>query len=102
MTWANDENGERTEYDYENNRWIYPDEPDYENINGKKKRICPRCNKPRVDLNGVCDVDFCLQGLTTCDFITNACCGHCNPEDAYIGLADGRIFILDMEWSRRQ
>ena len=35
MTWANDENGERTEYDYENNRWIYPDEPDYESINGK-------------------------------------------------------------------
>ena len=101
MTHANDEDGNRVEYDYDSNRWIYPNEPEYESINGKKKRICPCCHKPSVDMNGVCDVDFCLQGLSVCDFISNACCGHDNPENAYIGLADGRIFRLDKEWIRK-
>ena len=102
MTWANDENDEYTEYDYNTNKWIYPNDPEYENIDGKKKRICPRCHKPHVDVNGVCDVDFCLQGLSNCSFITNACCGHGRDEEAYITLADGRRFILDKEWSRKQ
>ena len=40
-----------------------------------------------------------LQGLTTCDFIDYACCGHGNDEDAYISLKDGRRFVLDkMNW----
>lgn len=101
MTYANDENGEYTEYDYDENKWIYPDDPEYESIDGKKKWVCPRCDKPQVDLNNICNVDFCMQGLTTCDFISNACCGHCNPEDAYISLKDGRRFVLDKEWSRK-
>lgn len=68
-------------------------------IDGKKKGICCKCKKPRIDINGVEDCDFCLQGLTTCEFITNACCGHNNPESAYIALADGRRFVLDkMNW----
>lgn len=102
MTWSNDDDGEKTIYDYNENKWIYPDEPEYENIDGCKKRICPRCHKPRVDVNGICDVDFCLQGLTQCSFITNACCGHDCDEEAYIALADGRRFIIDKEWSRKQ
>lgn len=101
MTWATDEDGNKTEYDYEKNKWIYPNEPNYENINGKKRRICPHCNKPSIDMNGICDVDFCLQGLSNCDFISNACCGHSNPSQAYISLKDGRRFILDKEWSRK-
>lgn len=63
------------------------------------KRVCPKCNKPRLDINNVCDVDFCLQGLTTSDFIDNACCGHGNSETAYISLKDGRIFRLWEEYS---
>lgn len=59
------------------------------------KRVCEKCNKPRLDINGVEDCDFCLQGLTTCDFISYACCGHGNDEYAYIALKDGRRFILD-------
>lgn len=102
MTWSEDENGDYTEYDYSENKWIFPDDPEYESIDGKKKRICPRCHKPRVDVNGICDVDFCLQGLTQCSFITNACCGHGCDEEAYIALADGRRFIIDKEWSRKQ
>lgn len=102
MTWSEDENGDYTEYDYSENKWIYPDDPEYENIDGKKKRICPRCHKPRIDINGIDDVDFCMQALTQSDFIDNACCGHNNPEDAYISLADGRRFILDTKWSRKQ
>lgn len=102
MTWANDDNGNYTEYDYNTNKWTYPDDPEYENIDGKKKRICPKCNKPQVDVNGICDVDFCLQGLSNCSFITNACCGHNNTDQAYITLADGRRFILDTEWSRQE
>ena len=59
------------------------------------KEICPQCNKPRLDINGVEDCDFCLQGLTTCDFIDYACCGHGDDTKAYISLKDGRRFILD-------
>ena len=99
--WVNDDNGEKTVYDYDENKWLYPDDPEYENINGKKKRVCPKCNKPSVDLNNVVDCDFCLQGLTVCDFITASCCGHCDENQAYISLADGRRFILDKEWSRK-
>ena len=101
MTWATDDNGEKTVYNYDENRWEYPDSDGYENINGKKKRICQRCGKPSLDINGVCDVDFCMQALTQCSFITAACCGHNNDDEAYISLADGRRFILDKEWSRK-
>lgn len=59
------------------------------------KEICPQCNKPRLDINGVEDCDFCLQGLTSCDFIDYACCGHGNNDMAYISLKDGRRFVLD-------
>lgn len=62
-------------------------------INGKK--ICQRCNKPQLDLNNVKNCDFCLQGLTNCDFIDNACCGHGDDSAAYISLKDGRRFVLD-------
>jgi hypothetical protein len=76
-------------------RWEYHDGKPY--IKGKE--ICPVCNKPRLDINGVTDCDFCLQGLTTCDFIDNACCGHNHPDLAYISLKDGRRFVLDkMNW----
>ena len=66
-------------------------------INGKE--ICQKCGKPRLDINGVEDCDFCLQGLTTCDFIDYACCGHGDDSLAYISLKDGRRFVLDkMNW----
>ena len=47
---------------------------------------CPRCNEKPVD-----GVDFCLQGLKDCGFISDACCGH-GVEKGYIKLKDGRIF----------
>lgn len=65
------------------------------NVGYNHKRVCEKCNKPRLDINGVEDCDFCLQGLTVCDFIDNACCGHGSDENAYISLKDGRRFILD-------
>ncbi len=69
------------------------------NFGYKHKKVCTRCNKPRLDINGVGDCDFCLQGLTTCDFISDACCGHGDDSQAYISLKDGRRFILDkMNW----
>ena len=69
------------------------------NVGYQHKRLCEKCGKPRLDINGVEDCDFCLQGLTICDFIDNACCGHGNDEDAYISLKDGRRFVLDkMNW----
>ena len=63
MTSGYDENGERVEFNYDFNRWEYPDGDIC--IDGSKKRICEKCNKPRININGVEDVDFCLQGLTT-------------------------------------
>ena len=102
MTWANDENGEKVIYNYETNTWEYPDDKDHIYVHGKKKKICKSCNRPRLDINGVCDVDFCLQGLSTCDFIDNACCGHGDDSIAYISLKDGRRFILDKEWSPKK
>ena len=75
------------------------DEYRWERENGEPfindKEICPNCNKPRLDINGVKDCDFCLQGLTVCDFIDYACCGHGDDSQAYISLKDGRRFILD-------
>lgn len=59
------------------------------------KEICPNCSKPRLDINGVKDCDFCLQGLTTSEFIDYACCGHGDDSKAYISLKDGRRFVLD-------
>jgi hypothetical protein len=80
----------------ENKRWEYLDGKPC--INGGKE-ICGRCGKPRVDMNGVTDADFCLQGLTVSDFIDNACCGHGDDSLAYISLQDGRRFVLDkMNW----
>ena len=68
-------------------------------IGDKIRELCPRCNKPRIDINGVEDCDFCMQGLTTSDFIDNACCGHGDDSLAYISLKDGRRFVLDkMNW----
>lgn len=90
------DNGITIKWNRETKRWEYLDgEPYYFD----HKRVCNKCGKPRLDINGVKDCDFCLQGLTTCDFISFACCGHNNPEDAYIALKDGRIFILDKEYS---
>ena len=88
--------GENIIWNDTNKQWEYED-TSYTYINGKE--ICPRCNKPRLDINGVIDCDFCMQGLTTCDFISDACCGHGDDSSAYIALKDGRRFVLDkMNW----
>lgn len=69
------------------------------NIGYSHKRVCDICGKPRLDINGIIDCDFCLQGLSDCDFIDNACCGHGDDSQAYISLKDGRRFVLDkMNW----
>lgn len=94
-----DENGEKVTYNYTSNTWEYPDGD--VNIHGKKTKLCPKCNKPSLDINGVEDVDFCLQGLTTCSFIDNACCGHGDDSIAYISFKDGRRWILDPEWNMK-
>lgn len=49
-------------WDDNDRQWKYPDEEDVIDIGGKKKRVCSKCNKPRIDINGVVDCDFCLQG----------------------------------------
>lgn len=67
------------------------------NISFDHKEPCPKCNKPRIDINGVENCDFCLQGLTVCDFIAYACCGHGDDSAAYISLKDGRRFVLDTD-----
>lgn len=71
------------------------------NVGYDHKRVCEKCSKPRLDINGVVDCDFCLQGLAACSFIDNACCGHGNDENAYISLKDGRLFVLS-EWSVKE
>lgn len=84
-------NDEKIIFNNERKRWEKENGEQY--INGKK--ICEKCNKPQVDLNGVKDCDFCLQGLTTCEFIDFACWGHGDDTQAYISLKDGRRFVLD-------
>ena len=101
MVWATDDNGERVFYNYDTNEWEYPNEQEKTiEIGGKKRRVCPKCNKPRIDINGVEDCDFCLQSLTSCDLIDFACCGHGDKDKAYISFKDGRRWVLDKEWSR--
>ena len=98
---SENENGEKVIWDDNDKQWKYPDEEDVIDIGGKKKRVCSKCNKPRIDINGVVDCDFCLQGLSVCDLIDYACCGHNDPDSAYISFKDGRRWILDKEWSRK-
>ena len=92
---SRDDEGNVIIWNEEHKRYEYPDGTPH--INGKQ--ICERCGKPRLDINGVVDCDFCLQGLTTCDFIDYACCGHGDDSLAYISLQDGRRFVLDtLNW----
>ena len=90
---ARDRDGTEIKWNEDIQQW------EYENgdlcIGLKRKRVCKKCDKPRLDVNGVINCDFCLQGLTVCDFVSHACCGHGIDEDAYISLKDGRRFILD-------
>ena len=94
MTVSTNSHGIKLIWNAEKKQWETLDGEVY--LDGKE--ICPKCNKPRLDINGVKDCDFCLQGLTTCDFIDYACCGHGKDENAYISLKDGRLFKLS-EWS---
>lgn len=90
-----DKNGVTIFWNDDEKQWEYEDGKIWIN----DKEICERCNKPRLDINGVKDCDFCMQGLTVCDFISDACCGHGDDEQAYIALKDGRRFVLDkMNW----
>ena len=94
MTATNEDNeGNIFFWNEETHQWEYLDGDIC--IDGKKKRIWHKCNKPHIDVNEIENVDFYLQGLTNCSFITNACCGHGNDDLAYITLADGRRFVLD-------
>lgn len=70
------------------------------NMNGKK--ICPKCNKPQIDMNGVKNCDFCLQALTECELVDYACCGHGDDDIAYISFKDGRRWVLDCENSVKE
>lgn len=92
---SKDKNGNHIFWNDNKKQWEYEDGTIWIN----DKEICKRCNKPRLDINGVVDCDFCLQGLTTSNFISDACCGHGNDDQAYIALKDGRRFVLDkMNW----
>lgn len=100
MVWGYDENGEKIIFNYDRKIWEYEDgNPFMICISGVKKSVCEKCNKPRVDMNGVKDCDFCLQSLTVCDFIDNACCGHGDDDCAYISFKDGRRWVLDKDYS---
>lgn len=90
---AVDRDGIEIKWNERTRQWEYPNGDLC--IKLKRKRICKVCNKPRLDINGVENCDYCLQSLTLCDFITDACCGHGIDDNAYICLADGRRFILD-------
>ena len=81
----------KLEYNPKTKKW----EDKEGNIGYDHKKVCENCGKPRLDINEVENCDFCLQGLTTCDFINYACCGHGKDEYAYINLKDGRRFVLD-------
>ena len=101
MAFIYDNNGEKVFYNYKTNEWVYPEEENSINLNGCKRKVCPRCNKPDIDLNNIKHCDFCLQSLTVCDFISDACCGHGDDEMAYISFKDGRRWVLDKDWSRK-
>lgn len=96
MTVTSKANGDTIQFNEKNKRWEYLDGEPYYNDD---KKVCTKCGKPSLDINNVEGCDFCLQGLTSCDFISNACCGHGDDTLAYIALKDGRRFVLDkMNW----
>ena len=78
---STDKNGDNIFWNDNEKQWEYESGKMWVN----DKEICERCNKPRLDINGVVDCDFC-------DY---ACCGHGDDEQAYISLKDGRRFVLD-------
>ena len=88
MTVTDYNRGHEIYYDDEKKTWVYKETG--ERVLDHYCIECVKCDKPPVD-----DVDFCLYGLHDCDFIQGACCGHNNPENAYILLKDGRRFVLD-------
>ena len=98
MRFAYDKNGEKIVFNDETNRWEYGDGESYY-LGAEKTRLCPKCKKPKISINGVTGCDFCLQALTIVDFIDNACCGHGDDSEAYISFKDGRRWVLDKEWS---
>lgn len=91
--WSTDKQGNKITYDWKQRLWKNDEET--MSIGGKKHKVCPKCHKPTLDLNGVKDCDWCLQSLTVCDFIDFACCGHGDPKYAYISFKDGRRWVLD-------
>lgn len=101
MTYSFDDEGNKVIYNYDKNIWEYSNDSDKIMINGRMKKLCKYCNMPSIDINNVKDCDFCLQGLSVCDFIAYACCGHGNPDDAYITFKDGRRWVLDKTWNRK-
>ena len=95
MTAWSQSRGNKIVFNAKTKRWETPDGEPWHN----DKEFCNRCGKPALDINGVENCDFCLQGLSNCDFIEYACCGHGDDDAAYIALKDGRKFILDpMKW----
>lgn len=86
MTVRMQQRGHEIYFNYIKEEWLYSDD----NSSVDNERPCKKCN--HLPLNGV---DYCLEMLSDCKGITDACCGHGNDEDAYILLEDGRRFILD-------
>ena len=87
MTATQNQRGHEIYYNTEKEEWLYSDD----GSSATKERPCKRCGVKPTTFGH----DACLEDLTGCKGITNACCGHGRDEDAYILLADGRRFVLD-------
>lgn len=87
MTITQNQRGHEIYYNTEKKEWLYSDD----DSSATKERPCKRCGIKAT----IFGHDACLENLTDCKGITNACCGHGRNEDAYILLKDGRRFILD-------
>lgn len=94
MTARQQMRGHEIYFDYVKEDWLYSDDNSSIDI----ERPCTRCNHLPLKSGE----DFCLRGLSDCEGIINACCGHGNDEDAYIMLEDGRRFVLDRDLSSKK
>lgn len=72
--------GHKIRFDEARDEWLYADtsEPTVGN-----ERICNECRKPSTPEGH----DACLGTLPG---VKNACCGHGDPEQAYVQHEDGR------------
>lgn len=88
MTATSHYRGNPVTWEDDNQRWVYTDTGEPTPGWGGEKEPCGLCGQPcgRYEWTDDGDIDPCLGYLPG---VTNACCGHGNPGEAYVIFENG-------------